>query len=101
MLAVPGMLTALLVAVARFDLELSVSPLVVPAGLLVALLCLIATFVSPRYLFHSTPASFLLCRLSAQSLPELLSSLSLPTVLAASHCSSSGRARVASSDVVI
>jgi len=36
-LAVPGMVAALLVAVVRFDLSLTVSPLVVPAALLVAL----------------------------------------------------------------
>jgi ABC-2 type transport system permease protein len=36
-LAVPGMVAALLVAVVRFDLNLTVSPLVVPAALLVAL----------------------------------------------------------------
>jgi ABC-2 type transport system permease protein len=36
-LALPGTVGALLVAMARFDLSLTVSPLVVPAGLLVAL----------------------------------------------------------------
>ncbi|QSB15661.1 ABC transporter permease [Natronosporangium hydrolyticum] len=35
--AIPGMIAALLVGVARFDLTLSVSPLVLPAALLVAL----------------------------------------------------------------